>query len=57
VAQKRQASVQGDASLSARVPPQPAPESPMDALQRRYVADEITVEEYERELDELLRKK
>jgi hypothetical protein len=31
-------------------------ESPFDALKRRYVADEITVEEYEAELDRLYRK-
>jgi hypothetical protein len=48
---------QGEA-LSARGPAEPPPpESPLDALQRRYVADEITVEEYEQQLDELLKKK
>ena len=33
-----------------------APESPYEALKRRYVADEISVEEYERELDRLFQR-
>jgi hypothetical protein len=56
VAQRRQRQAQGDL-MSARAPEAPALETPMDALKRRYVEDEITVEEYERQLDELLRKK
>ena len=52
IAQKRQGEAQ-----PARMEVAPLPESPLDALKRRYVADEITVEEYERQLDELLRKK
>ena len=35
--------------------PQQKREQAMAALRRRYVADEITVEEYERELDRLIR--
>jgi hypothetical protein len=34
----------------------PRVETPMEALQRRYVEGSITVEQYERELDELFRK-
>jgi uncharacterized membrane protein len=34
----------------------PKAQSPMEALQRRYVDGSITVEEYERELDRMLRK-
>jgi hypothetical protein len=37
--------------------PQQKREQAMAALRRRYVADEITVEEYERELDRLIREK
>ena len=40
-----------------RVPERPArQESPLEALQRRFVQGSMTVEEYERELDELYSK-
>lgn len=35
--------------------PEAPAETPMQTLQRRYVAGDITVEEYERELDRLFR--
>ncbi|MBI4408474.1 MAG: SHOCT domain-containing protein [Gemmatimonadetes bacterium] len=38
-------------------PVAPPKETPLEALQRRYVADEITVEEYERELDRLFQRR
>ena len=34
----------------------PKPETPMEALQRRYVEGSITVEQYEAELDKLYRR-
>ena len=37
------------------IPPEIAREKKMTDLKRRYVADEITVEEYEAELDKLMR--
>ncbi len=35
------------------VEPVPRPETPLEALQRRFVSDEITLEEYEQGVDRL----
>ncbi|MBI4545095.1 MAG: hypothetical protein HY703_07875 [Gemmatimonadetes bacterium] len=43
--------VSGSAAVQHLEPPR---ETPLEALQRRFVADELTVEQYEQELDKLL---
>lgn len=42
-------------SIGARPPALP-PESPVDRLQRQFVAGELTVEEYEQQLDRVLKR-
>ncbi len=41
--------------LEARPRPALAPESPMERLQRQFVAGDLTIEEYEQQLDKVLR--